>query len=88
LAKIRFLPEDKLIDFDVNKTILELAIDNDVYIESQCEEGNCSTCMVNVESGKKLLTENNKDFIEDFGSILACITQLKEYSDKEIIIRI
>lgn len=88
MTRIKFFPDNKIINFDKNKTILEIALENDIYIASQCEEGTCSTCMVKIEYGKKLILENDKEFDVDSGNVLACISKLRKETNDEIIVRI
>lgn len=76
MSYLNFRPHNKKVDFLKNKTILEVAIENDVYIPSLCEEGACSVCMVQVLKGKEYLKEGNNINVGD--NILACISNLKE----------
>ena len=90
MAKIRFLPENKVVDFKQNITVLDTAFQNGLYIPSQCEEGTCATCMVSVKKGRELLLENGSGFKSNStsGSILACVSTLKEDFEGEIIIEL
>ena len=90
MAKIRFLPENKIVQFEKNITVIDTAFQNGIYIPSQCEEGTCATCMVNVKKGREFLLENGSGFKSQStsGSILACVSTLKEDVEDEIIIEI
>lgn len=90
MAKIRFLPENKVVHFEKNTTVLDTAFENGIYIPSQCEEGTCATCMISVKKGRELLLENGYAFKNEStsGSILSCVSILKQDSEEEIIIEI
>lgn len=75
MPKIIFYPDNIETEMQRNKTILDIAIQNNVYIPSSCEEGTCSTCMVKVINGKHMLKEGDNTNIKE--NILACITKLK-----------
>ena len=51
--KLLFLPENKEIQADNNKTILETALMNDVYISASCNsQGRCGKCKIIVKQGE------------------------------------
>lgn len=58
MAKITFLPENKTVEVPEGTSILEAALENDVWLEHNC--GGfcaCTTCHVIVRSGEENLSE-------------------------------
>lgn len=89
MAKITFYPDNIESEISKNTSLLEAAIQNNVYIPSSCEEGTCSTCMVQILKGKEFLKEGGNGNIGE--NVLACITTLKYdilNNNEEIIIQI
>ncbi|MFN8575809.1 MAG: 2Fe-2S iron-sulfur cluster binding domain-containing protein [Candidatus Sericytochromatia bacterium] len=87
MPSLNFKPHNKKVEFLKNKTVLEIAFQNEIYVPSLCEEGACSVCMVKVLNGKEYLKEGSNINVGD--DILACISTLKEdYLEREIEIEI
>ena len=57
--KILFLPENKEISSEDDKTILETALLNDIYISASCNsQGRCGKCKIILKEGSVIqLTE-------------------------------
>lgn len=92
MIKVNFLPDNITVEMEHNISLLETAINNGIQIDSQCESGTCSTCIVKIEKGEELLYENygeNYNSNKNLKNILSCIAELKkEVSDGEIIVKI
>ena len=58
MAKVTFLPEGKTVEIEEGTSILDAALDNDIWLEHNCG-GNCActTCHVIVRSGEENLSE-------------------------------
>lgn len=58
MPKVTFLPEDKTVEVEEGTSILDAALDNDVWLEHNC--GGfcaCTTCHVIIKSGAESLSE-------------------------------
>jgi uncharacterized 2Fe-2S/4Fe-4S cluster protein (DUF4445 family) len=83
--KVKFLPEDKVIEVERDKTILSAAISAGVYINSVCGgDGVCGRCKVIVKSGKVITQPNAAITPEEKRQhiYLACLTTI--HSDAEV----
>ncbi len=49
---ITFLPSNEKISIKADQTILESAIESNIYLPHSCGVGSCKSCMVLLESGK------------------------------------
>jgi ferredoxin len=91
MAKLTFLPENKIVELLPGVTILDTAIENGIDLPSQCEVGICTTCMAYVEKGEEFIVENMGDYMAPITSknILSCVSELKEdIKDAEIVVNI
>ena len=77
MPKVKFLPADVEVEGPEGKTILDLALDNNIKIDHNCG-GNCacSTCHVIVEEGAETLNEKS----EDEEDMLDEVEELHEHS--------
>ena len=60
------------VKWDGESSILEMAEENGVEIDSSCRSGTCGTCQVRVLSGK-VKYEDEPGFDPDEGSCLTCV---------------
>ena len=70
------------IDGEMNKTILDSAIENDIDAPYSCQGGICSTCLAKLNKGSVKMDNNQiltDDEVED-GYILSC--QARPTSDE------
>lgn len=82
LKKIKFLPSGVEIEGDEEKSLLQLAVENQIPINHSCGGGgSCGTCLIKVVEGLELLAEREfpeKEMAEDRGfsawERLACQT--------------
>lgn len=93
MLNITFLPVNKSFVPEKGVSILNLAMNKGITIPSQCEEGVCYTCSVEIKKGKELLLEKLEgeefEISSSAENILACITELKPSVDSgEIIINL
>ncbi|MEK9756571.1 MAG: 2Fe-2S iron-sulfur cluster binding domain-containing protein [Bacteroidota bacterium] len=73
------------LQMEEDKTILELALENDIDAPYSCQGGICSTCLAKLESGSVEMDNNQiltDDEIQD-GYILSC--QSRPTSDEVTI---
>ncbi|MBL6677698.1 MAG: 2Fe-2S iron-sulfur cluster binding domain-containing protein [Bacteroidetes bacterium] len=73
------------LEMDDDKTILELALENDVDAPYSCQGGICSTCLAKLNKGSVKMDNNQiltDDEVED-GYILSC--QARPTSDEVVI---
>jgi len=73
------------LQMEEDKTILELALENDIDAPYSCQGGICSTCLAKLESGSVEMDNNQiltDDEIQD-GYILSC--QSRPRSDEVTI---
>jgi uncharacterized 2Fe-2S/4Fe-4S cluster protein (DUF4445 family) len=85
--KVTFLPDDKSIFVEKDKTILSAAISSGVYINSVCAgEGVCGRCKVIVSKGEVSARPNGIITAEERknNTYLACLTSI--HSDLEVVI--
>jgi len=90
MAKVTYLPASATVIGDIQDSLLDVALDNDVEIDHNCG-GNCActTCAVLVESGAQLLSpmaaeeqerlEENEKLLP--GLRLACQSRILEDGD-------
>jgi len=74
--KIKIICDDVeyYLEMDDDKTILELALENDVDAPYSCQGGICSTCLAKLNKGSVKMDNNQiltDDEVED-GYILSC----------------
>jgi ferredoxin len=73
--KVEFRKSGKVVEWDGKfESILELAEENGIEVESQCREGFCGTCMTRLLSGKVEMetTDGLMPDDEKAGMILLC----------------
>lgn len=85
--KIKIICDDieYYLKMDDDKTILELALENDVDAPYSCQGGICSTCLAKLNKGSVKMDNNQiltDDEVED-GYILSC--QARPTSDEVVI---
>jgi uncharacterized 2Fe-2S/4Fe-4S cluster protein (DUF4445 family) len=83
--KVKFLPDNKIIEIESDKTILSAAISAGVYINSVCGgDGVCGRCKVIVKNGKVTTQPNAAVTAKEKSRhmYLACLTTI--HSDAEI----
>ncbi|MBL6603939.1 MAG: 2Fe-2S iron-sulfur cluster binding domain-containing protein [Cryomorphaceae bacterium] len=85
--KIKIICDDVeyYLEMDDDKTILELALENDVDAPYSCQGGICSTCLAKLNKGSVKMDNNQiltDDEVED-GYILSC--QARPTSDEVVI---
>jgi len=83
--KVKFYPDNKVIEADKDKTILSVAMSAGVYINSSCGgDGVCGRCKVIVKSGKVIAQASGGLTLEEKHNnvYLACLTTI--HSDVEI----
>lgn len=72
MPKVKIVNEDKIIEFEGMKTLLELLIENNIYIDSPCGgKGSCGKCLVKI---------NNEPVYK-----LACQTQVDSDMTVEVV---
>ena len=74
--KIKIICDDIEYNLDMtdDKTILEIALENDIDAPYSCQGGICSTCLAKITKGSVLMDNNQiltDDEIDD-GYILSC----------------
>jgi len=72
LLKILFKRSERAIQWDGESSILELAEDAGIMIDSSCRSGTCGTCEVRLNHGKVTYEEEPSAEIKD-GHCLACV---------------
>jgi len=83
-ARLLFAPSQKEIKGETGRTILDLAREAGVYIDSQCNgKGKCGKCRVRILEGKASpFTREESTFIKDFeqemGYRLACMARITD----------
>ena len=70
--KIHFSKSDVTVPWDGSSSILDMAEEHDVEIESSCRAGSCGTCQVKVVSGK-ISYEDEPSAEPDAGNCLSCV---------------
>ena len=71
---IAFTRSGKKVSCPSGKSVLELAEDLEIPIDSGCRAGNCGTCAVRLLKGSVRYLKNNSTELEA-GTVLACIAQ-------------
>lgn len=78
--KVRFLPDDILVNSELGQSLLDVALDAGVFIPAACGgTGACGQCKVKIIAGEvdaettEKITKNERDQ----GFVLACQTKLK-----------
>ena len=85
--KVKFLPDNKIIEVERDKTILSAAISAGVHINSGCGgEGACGKCKVIVKSGKVITRPDGAISQEEKAQnmYLACLTTVQGDVEIEI----
>ena len=82
--KVNFIESGKSHEIDSNSTVLDLADEIGVEIDSSCRDGSCGTCLVKLNSGKVTMAcdDGLNDTDKEKGFVLAC--QAIAQSDLEI----
>ncbi|MCK9572260.1 MAG: 2Fe-2S iron-sulfur cluster-binding protein, partial [Candidatus Omnitrophica bacterium] len=83
--KVTFLPEQKTVEVEQDKTILSAAISAGIYLNSACGgDGVCGRCKVILKKGKVLSQPNGAISLEEKNKqiYLACLTAI--HSDLEV----
>ena len=78
--KVRFLPDDILVNSDLGQSLLDVALDAGVFIPAACGgTGACGQCKVKIVAGEvdAETTEKITKDERDQGFVLACQTKLK-----------
>ena len=78
--KIKIIYDDVEYNLETvdNKTILEIALDNDIDAPYSCQGGICSTCLAKINKGSVEMDNNQiltDDEVED-GYVLTCQARL------------
>ncbi|MBN2075772.1 MAG: 2Fe-2S iron-sulfur cluster binding domain-containing protein, partial [Dehalococcoidales bacterium] len=87
--KVKFLPEEKVVEVAEGTTLIDAAIKGGIYLNSLCGgDGLCGECRLQVISGKVRVDKNaigffSKEEIEN-GYVLACQTKVEE--DMEVVV--
>lgn len=71
---IAFTRSGKEVNCPSGKSVLELAEDLEIPIDSGCRAGNCGTCAIRLLKGSVRYLKNNSSELES-GTVLACIAQ-------------
>ncbi len=75
IITIRFRNSGKTVRLkDSAKTLLQLAEENGIYIDSSCLAGSCGTCLVGLRSGK-VEYDYEPGFKPEEGTCLACVAR-------------
>lgn len=72
---IAFTRSGKKVSCPSGKSVLELAEDLEIPIDSGCRAGNCGTCAVRLLKGSVRYLKNNPATGIETGTVLACIAQ-------------
>jgi ferredoxin-NADP reductase/ferredoxin len=74
LAEIKFLNSGTTAPARAGMTLLDVADEADVFIDSACRSGTCGTCMVKLKSGRVRMSVEDalSDGEKEDGYILAC----------------
>ena len=67
-ARVLFTPSQKEVEGEIGRTILDLAREAGVYIDSQCNgKGKCGKCRVRVLEGDvSLFVQEEAQFVKGF----------------------
>lgn len=87
--KVKFLPDEKVVEVDEGTTLLDAAGKAGISINSLCGgEGLCGECRLQVTKGKARADKNTIGFLSkeeiESGYVLACQTKVEE--DMEIVV--
>lgn len=94
---ITFLPEGKSVPAELNKSILDLAFDNDIVMEHICGgTGACTSCLILIQNGMKYfnkiseieLYQIKKTVLSGPNARLGCLCKLTSEPNENIIIEI
>ena len=91
MAVLKILNDKDINCEDLNKSILEILVENKVYINNPCNgNGTCGKCKIKVLNGKvSELTDTEKKFLKEnqivSGLRLACMTKILEDVHIEIL---
>ena len=97
MNKILFLPSGTFIKIEKNKSILDIALENDISIEHYCGgTSSCNTCRILIAKGLQYFNEKSEDEIYQLEKInifddyarLACNSKIISDSDCNIEILI
>lgn len=91
MAVLKILNDKSINCENLNKNILEILVENKVYINNPCNgNGTCGKCKIKILSGKvSELTDTEKKFLKEeqiiSGIRLACMTKILEDVEIEIL---
>lgn len=97
MNSIVFLPEGKSIPVELNKTILDICLENDVLIGHKCGGvASCTSCTIVIKKGEQYFNQiSEEEKFQISGSIynlkesrLACSTYLIEFPEENVEIEI
>jgi 2Fe-2S ferredoxin len=97
MSFITFLPENKFVPAEKNKSILDIAIDNDIIIEHICGGiCSCTSCLILIKKGYKYfnaiseqeLYQLKKSEYYSPKARLACVSKIISEPAENIIIDI
>lgn len=74
--RVKFLKSDKTVTWDDRlESLLALALENDIPLETDCEQGFCGTCKCRLVSGEvDMETQDGLDDADvEQGLILPCV---------------
>ncbi|NCF55938.1 MAG: 2Fe-2S iron-sulfur cluster binding domain-containing protein [Planctomycetia bacterium] len=71
-GSVHFVKSDVTVEWDGSSSILDMAEEHDVDLESSCRAGSCGTCQVKVVSGK-IIYEDEPSTDPDEGNCLTCV---------------
>ncbi len=74
IHNINFLRSNIKIPAPNDKTILEIAKEHDIFMDSGCKTGNCGACLIKVKGAVKNIVQPS--FAVPDGFTLACISQV------------
>ena len=97
MTKILFLPEQIIVPVELNKTILDICLENDILIGHKCGgAASCTSCIIEIDKGQFFLNAVSKEEIVQLSKAnniseknrIACISYIDKEPDTDIIITI